>query len=522
MNVDSSDRKSGFLKRKQVVAWLVLGIFVAGIFVARVGVWTQPILGAWFVGTQRLKRGFLWMLAIAVLFGMPHLSVGIAHTGADGALAYLGWTLAAMVIGILPFTFYRMIGSRLPEFVATLALPLGGVVVAAAARTGLPGNLPTDLASLRVGPLGPYASILLTYWFAAVLLWMWNLEFRTEKIAGGASVFVVVSVASIGLAMSASIPALAAGLVWACAAGATVLGIWTLIVSRQHRGWDCQPETLKILQSPSTSMALTLVRENGRDVLVSSANERFPVRHGICDLRTAEDLTGLNQKYNRLYETIGSFYDDIQRVVCALQRFDRRDYVMSYLGLLEVKPGDAVLETSVGTGLNFKYLPRGTRLCGIDLSPEMLTNCRANLERWQMKGDLFLGNAECLPFADESFDVVFHVGGINFFNERGKAIREMIRVARPGSKILIADETEEHVKATYERGPVTGGYFKNRKEPVTPPVDLVPPEMLETHLEILHVVGKNRFYALTFRKPRQSEAPAGAAAQATSAGCAVR
>ena len=174
---------------------------------------------------------------------------------------------------------------------------------------------------------------------------------------------------------------------------------------------------------------------------------------------------------------------------------------MSYLGLLEVKPGDSVLETSVGTGLNFKYLPSGVRLCGIDLAREMLANCQSNLRRWHLQADLFLGNAESLPFADCSFDVVFHVGGINFFNDRAKAIREMIRVARPGSRILIADETEEHVKASFERAPITGGYFKNRKEPVAAPVDLVPPEMLETHLEILNVVGKNRFYALTFRKP---------------------
>jgi len=168
---------------------------------------------------------------------------------------------------------------------------------------------------------------------------------------------------------------------------------------------------------------------------------------------------------------------------------------------LEVKAGDSVLETSVGTGLNFKYLPAGISLTGIDLSPEMLTNCQANLRRWQLQADLFLGNAECLPFDDSSFDVVFHVGGINFFNDRAKAIREMIRVAKPGSRILIADETEEHVKAMYERGPITSGYFKNRKELVTAPIDLVPSEMLETHLELLRPMGKNRFYALTFRKP---------------------
>jgi ubiquinone/menaquinone biosynthesis C-methylase UbiE len=168
---------------------------------------------------------------------------------------------------------------------------------------------------------------------------------------------------------------------------------------------------------------------------------------------------------------------------------------------LEVKGGDSVLETSVGTGLNFKYLPRGVSLTGIDLSPEMLTRCQTNLRRRGLQGDLFLGNAECLPFADESFDVVFHVGGINFFNDRAKAIREMIRVAKPGSRILIADETEEHVKEMYERGPITSGFFRNRKEPVTAPVDLVPPEMWETHLELLKPMGKNRFYVLTFRKP---------------------
>src|ERR1019366_806801 len=124
--------------------------------------------------------------------------------------------------------------------------------------------------------------------------------------------------------------------------------------------------------------------------------------------------------------------------------------------------------------LNFRYLPPGVSLTGIDLSPEMLANCQAKLRRWGLQGDLFLGNAECLPFADSSFDVVFHVGGINFFNDRAKAIREMIRVAKPGSRILIADETEEHVKGAYEHIPITSEYFKDRKETVTAPIDLLP------------------------------------------------
>jgi len=46
-----------------------------------------------------------------------------------------------------------------------------------------------------------------------------------------------------------------------------------------------------------------------------------------------------------------------------------------------------------------------------------------------------------LLFVDGIFDVVFRVGGINFFNDKARAIAEMIRVARPGTKIVIVDES---------------------------------------------------------------------------------
>jgi ubiquinone/menaquinone biosynthesis C-methylase UbiE len=116
--------------------------------------------------------------------------------------------------------------------------------------------------------------------------------------------------------------------------------------------------------------------------LVSPSGERFPVRNGIPIFLEAEKLTGSNQKYNHLYETIGGFYDDSQRVVCGLRGISPEQYFLSYLGLLEISPGDSVLETSVGTGLNFKYLPHGVRLFGLDLSAEMLARCQENLRRW--------------------------------------------------------------------------------------------------------------------------------------------
>jgi ubiquinone/menaquinone biosynthesis C-methylase UbiE len=503
---------SSSLRLKQIAAWAVVSTFVLGFFFDPVGMWTGPVLGAWLAGTQRVGRGFVLLFGIGVLFGLPHLVHGIVHHGPSSLFAYLGWTLAAMVLGTLPFTFHRMVSPRLPGWLSTLPLPVFGVLFAAIEEAWLPAGLASGRGNMQ-GALFPHLSsvfgsgapLFLIDWFAAMLLWAWNQKFSAQNIRVGTSIFAAVYVLAIGFAVlrpMGKAPILP-GMSFAstCLAAAMLLSGWALWIAIRSSGWECRPETLRILQSPATGETFELAGQGRKQVLVTKAGERFPICNGIPDMRQPGDLTGANGKYNHLYETIGGFYDDIQRVVCACSAMDRDAYVSSYIDPLEVKAGDSVLETSVGTGLNFKYLPAGVRLTGIDLSPEMLTNCQANLRRWQFKADLFLGNAECLPFADQSFDVVFHVGGINFFNDRGKAIREMIRVAKPGSKIVIADETEEHVKAMYESGPITGHFYKNRKEPVTAPVDLVPPEMLETHLELLKPMGKNRFYVLTFRKP---------------------
>jgi ubiquinone/menaquinone biosynthesis C-methylase UbiE len=397
-------------------------------------------------------------------------------------------------------------------------LPLWGVALPRLGQLFLPAGIfnlcfPAQTKS-AISPLPGVAAILgtsaisfLIYWFAAVINWMWNLEFRAKKIATGAIVFGTVCILVLGYGLFVHIVHPVAPHVllassasaWTCLVGGLILSAWSFIQPGTRRElWADKTATVALLRSPYTGDPLHVVSKNGHETLVSQSGERFPVRGGIPVFADPEKLTGSNHKYNRLYETIGGFYDDSQRVACALRGVSPDRYLLSYLRFLEINPGDSVLETSVGTGLNFKYLPRGARLFGLDLSAEMLTNCQANLRRWELNADLFLGNAEDLPFANDSFDVVFHVGGINFFNDRAKAIREMIRVAKPGSRILIADETEKHVKNTYERIPITRGYFKNRPEAVTAPIDLVPPEMQEIHLEMLR---DGRFYALTFRKP---------------------
>jgi ubiquinone/menaquinone biosynthesis C-methylase UbiE len=50
------------------------------------------------------------------------------------------------------------------------------------------------------------------------------------------------------------------------------------------------------------------------------------------------------------------------------------------------------------------------------------------------------GEAEALPLENHRFDAVLSIGAFNYFNEPEGALREMIRVARPGAPIVISDE----------------------------------------------------------------------------------
>jgi ubiquinone/menaquinone biosynthesis C-methylase UbiE len=482
----------------QIVAWVIAALLISGFFVPLVGLWTNPILGVWFVGTQKPRRGFFWMLAFAFV---PSLFTHLRKfplTSPEQALAYAGSLFLAALLGVLPFTIHRILNGRLPGLLATLPFPLAAVVFQILVQPILGVGIAREDAFF----------VFLVGWFAATIVRIWNREFGGAKSPQAS----ILSAAIFLLAASdllfrrftgaVALENQTAGAIfaWICFGAALLLGCWALFRRGKQPRWAEQPEAVARLQSPSTGNPLHVIDELGRETFVSSSGERFPIRDGIPDFLTSQDLTGDNLKYNHQYQTIGGFYDDTQRVYTALKGGDLGSFFRSYMRLLPVEAGDSVLETSVGTGLNFQYLPHGVKLSGIDLSAEMLVNCQNNLRRWQMDADLYLGNAERLPFADSSFDVVYHVGGINFFNDRERAIREMICVARPGSLLLIADETEDYVKQVYEKQP--GGLFKNRKQPVRPPIDLVPAEMREVHLELLL---DGLFYALTFRKPLEAE-----------------
>ncbi len=231
-----------------------------------------------------------------------------------------------------------------------------------------------------------------------------------------------------------------------------------------------------------------------------SCGKVYPIRDGIVHFLEQESLTGLNRRFAAMYDWMSWVYRPFSPLLFLFIGMSERRARKEVLDRLEPR-GGRVLEISIGPGVNLPFLhERGDvgEIVGLDISLGQLKRCRSYLRSKGWADELHLGNAEMLPYRDHSFESVFHIGGINFFNDKRKAIEEMIRVAKPGTRILIADETDKGVRAYDALAPGFSGRVGAKKKKVTAPVDLVPPEMQAVNVT---EVWNGYLYLLEFRKP---------------------
>ena len=232
----------------------------------------------------------------------------------------------------------------------------------------------------------------------------------------------------------------------------------------------------------------------------SPCKRHFPIVDGIPHFIQREQLTGLNRHFARAYDWSSWAYRAFSKIAFAYIGMDEETGRREITDHLDPH-GGRVLEVSIGPGVNLPYIinrPDVGEVFGLDISLGQLKNCQRYVAKKGWDVDLFLGNAEQLPFQDEAFEGVFHVGGINFFNNKEAALHEMIRVAKPGARILIADETEKGAQSYEKFIPTFKKSFNGKRNEIKAPIDLVPPEMLETRV---YVAWNGWFYCIEFRKP---------------------
>jgi phosphatidylethanolamine/phosphatidyl-N-methylethanolamine N-methyltransferase len=110
----------------------------------------------------------------------------------------------------------------------------------------------------------------------------------------------------------------------------------------------------------------------------------------------------------------------------------------SAIRLLDIEPGDHVLEVGIGTGLNLPLYPLACRLTGIDISQEMLEKAQEKVIELGMANVILkVMDATVMDFGDNEFESAVATYTISAVPEPIRVLREMRRVVKPGGNIVL-------------------------------------------------------------------------------------
>jgi len=116
----------------------------------------------------------------------------------------------------------------------------------------------------------------------------------------------------------------------------------------------------------------------------------------------------------------------------ARARYELEPYIPAFADFSGAR-GKRVLEIGVGLGADHQqFAANGAGLFGLDLTHKAIEHTHARLASCGLQSQLAVGDAEALPFSDESFDVVYSWGVLHHSPDTPKAIREVYRVLQPG------------------------------------------------------------------------------------------
>ena len=109
-----------------------------------------------------------------------------------------------------------------------------------------------------------------------------------------------------------------------------------------------------------------------------------------------------------------------------------------------IRAGESVLDLGCGAGFDTfiaaQCVGLDGRVVGIDLSPEMLAVARAGqAERGFPRVEFCVAPVEALPFPGASFDSAISNGVLNLVPDKPTALREILRVLRPGGRLQACD-----------------------------------------------------------------------------------
>jgi ubiquinone/menaquinone biosynthesis C-methylase UbiE len=149
---------------------------------------------------------------------------------------------------------------------------------------------------------------------------------------------------------------------------------------------------------------------------------------------------------------------------------------------LDLRAGSKVLDVAAGNGnATLAAARRWCEVTSTDYVPALLEGGRARAAAERLNVDFRVADAEDLPFADNSFEVVVSTFGVMFTPDQDKAAAELLRVCRRGGKIGMANWTPEGF---------IGQLFKTLGKHLPPPAGVKSPALWGTRARLEEMFGK--------------------------------
>jgi len=121
----------------------------------------------------------------------------------------------------------------------------------------------------------------------------------------------------------------------------------------------------------------------------------------------------------------------------AYARYQLEPYIFDF-ARFQGASGLRVLEVGIGTGADYlEWLKAGARASGVDLSAASVEKARKRCLLAGHKPDLLVADAEQLPFADDSFDIVYSYGVMHHSPDTAQCVKQAFRVLKPGGQARI-------------------------------------------------------------------------------------
>jgi SAM-dependent methyltransferase len=168
---------------------------------------------------------------------------------------------------------------------------------------------------------------------------------------------------------------------------------------------------------------------------------------------------------------------------------------------IDLRAGQRVLDVAAGNGnVSLAAARRWCDVVATDYVPALLVRARERAEAERLPLTVQTADAEALPFADESFDVVVSTFGVMFTPDQERAASELMRVCRKGGRIGLANWTPDGF---------IGQLFKTIGRHMPPPAGMRPPSLWgqRDHLDHLFGVGaasiqaRRKHFVFRYRSP---------------------